>query len=87
MFSDLVTEDLDLQIGSVQRFVAAVVVAVRVDLNHQRETLDSFLRREVSAQAVDCDEDLQEILKTRGLGLLCVSENFNHIQNLFTLLF
>lgn len=43
----------------MQRLVAAVVVAVRVDLDHQRKTLDSLLRGEVCTQTVDCDEDLQ----------------------------
>ena len=54
----LVTEDLDLGVGPVQGLVAAVVVAVRVDLDHQRKTLDSLLRGEVCTQAVDGDEDL-----------------------------
>ena len=38
--------------------VAAVVVAVGVDLDHQRETLHTLLRGEVCAQTVDRDEDL-----------------------------
>lgn len=54
----LVTEDLDLRVRPVQRLVAAVVVAVRVDLDHQRKTLDPFLRGEVRTQTVDCDENL-----------------------------
>lgn len=40
--------------------VAAVVVAVRVDLDHQRKPLHSFLRREVCAQAVHRDEYLSQ---------------------------
>lgn len=67
--SDLVTEDLDLRVGPVQRLVAAVVVAVRVYLDHQRETLDALLRREVRTQAVDRDEDLTD-------GTLAVSQTF-----------
>lgn len=42
----------------MQRLVAAVVVTVSVDLDHQRETFDPLLGGEVGAQAVDCDEDL-----------------------------
>lgn len=42
----------------MQGLVAAVVVAVRVDLDHQRKTLDPLLRGEVCTQTVDCDEDL-----------------------------
>lgn len=42
----------------MERLVAAVVVAVRVDLDHQRKTLHPLLRGEVCTQAVDCDEDL-----------------------------
>lgn len=42
----------------MQRLVAAVVVTVRVDLDHQRKTLDSLLRGEVCTQTVDCDENL-----------------------------
>ncbi len=39
-------------------FVAAIVVAVRVNLQVQRKTLDALLRREICAQTVDGDEDL-----------------------------
>lgn len=39
----LVTKDLDLAVGSVDGFIAAVVVAVRIDLNHQRKPFYSFL--------------------------------------------
>lgn len=39
--------------------VAAVVVAVGVDLQVQRKTLHALLRGEVRAQAVDGDEDLR----------------------------
>lgn len=42
----------------MQWLVAPIVVAVGVDLDHQRETLHPLLRGEVSAQTVDCDEDL-----------------------------
>lgn len=58
MISHLVTEDLDLRVGPVQRLVAAVVVAVRVDLDHQRKPLHALLRGEVCTQTVDCNEDL-----------------------------
>lgn len=43
----LVTEDLDLRVGSVEWLVAAVVVTVCVNLDHQRKTLHPLLRREV----------------------------------------
>lgn len=49
----------------MQGLVAAVVVTVGVDLDHERETLDPFLRGEVCAQTVDCDEDLQKREKGR----------------------
>lgn len=39
--------------------VAAVVVAVGVDLQVERKTLHTLLRGEVSAQTVDGDEDLR----------------------------
>lgn len=39
-------------------FIAAVVVAVRIDLNHQRKPFYSFLWGEVCAQAIHCDENL-----------------------------
>lgn len=54
----LITEDLDLAVGSVQGFVTAVVVAVGVYLYHQRKTLHPLLRGEICAQTVHCDEDL-----------------------------
>lgn len=54
----LVAEDLDLAVGAVNGLVAAVVVAVGVDLQVQGETLHTFLRREVCAQTVDRDENL-----------------------------
>lgn len=54
----LVTEHLDLAVGAVNWLVAAVVVAVGVDLQVQRETLHTLLRGEVCAQTVDRDEDL-----------------------------
>lgn len=40
-------------------FIAAVVVAVSINLQVQREALHALLRGEVCAQAVDGDEDLQ----------------------------
>lgn len=57
-FCSLVAEDFNLAVGAVDGLVAAVVVAVGVDLQVQRKTLHTFLRGEVCAQAVDWDEDL-----------------------------
>lgn len=54
----LVAEHLDLAVGAVNWLVAAVVVAVGVDLQVQGETLHTLLRGEVCAQTVDRDEDL-----------------------------
>lgn len=59
VISHLVAEDFDLRVRPVQRLVAAVVVTVRVDLDHQRKTFDALLGGEVRAQAVDGDEDLR----------------------------
>ena len=39
----LVAEDLDLGVGPVQRLVAAVVVAVGVDLDHEGQALHPLL--------------------------------------------
>lgn len=64
----LVTEDFDLAVGAVDGLVATVVVAVRVDLQVQGETLHPFLRGEVRAQTVDGDEDLQEGERTEDEG-------------------
>lgn len=55
----LVAEDLDLAVGSVHGLVAAVVVAVGVDLDVQRQPLHALLGGEVCAQAVHRDEHLQ----------------------------
>lgn len=55
----LVAEDFDLAVGAVDGLVATVVVAVGVDLQVQRQTLDALLGGEVCAQAVDGDEDLE----------------------------
>lgn len=54
----LVTKNLDLAVGSMDGFIAAVVVAVSIDLNHQRKPFYSFLWGEVCAQAIHCDENL-----------------------------
>ena len=54
----LVAEDLDLAVGTVDGLVAAVVVAVGVDLQVEGQTLHPLLRGEVCAQAVHRDEDL-----------------------------
>lgn len=61
----LVTEDLDLAVGAVDGLVAAVVVAVGVDLQIQGKTLHALLRGEVCAQAVDGDEDLHRPKKKK----------------------
>lgn len=58
VFDYLVTKDLDLGVGSMEGLVAAVVVAVRVNLDHQRQTLYPLLRRKVCTQTVYRDEDL-----------------------------
>lgn len=63
--SPLVTEDLDLAVGTVDGLVAAVVVAVGIDLQVQGKTLHALLRGEVCAQAVDGDEDLHRPPKKR----------------------
>lgn len=55
----LVTEDFDLAEGTVDGLVAAVVVAVGVNLDVQRKTLHALLGGEVGAQTVDGDEDLK----------------------------
>lgn len=59
----------------MQRLVAAVVVAVRVDLDHQRETLHALLRGEVSAQTVDRDEDLQGTSRMEGEVGITIGNN------------
>ena len=43
----------------MKRLVAAVVVAVGVDLDHEWQALHPLLGREVCAQAVHRDEDLE----------------------------
>ena len=55
----LVTEDLYLAVCPMHRLVAAVVIAVGVNLDVQRQPLHTLLRREVCAQAVHRDENLQ----------------------------
>lgn len=60
-------------------FVAAVVVAVGVDLQVQREAFHALLRGEVCAQAVDGNEDLwrDRGIPSNGEGLFtakCFSE-------------
>lgn len=60
MFTNLVTEDFDLAVSSVNGPVAPVVVAVSVNLNHQRKPFHSFLRGEISAQGVHCNKHLQK---------------------------
>lgn len=54
----LITKNLDLAVSSVDGFIAAVVVAVCIYLNHQRKPLHTFLRGEVCAQTIHCDENL-----------------------------
>lgn len=60
MLAHLVAEDLDLAVRSVDGFIAAVVIAVRVDLNHQRKSFHTLLGGEICTQAVHGDEDLKE---------------------------
>lgn len=64
----------------MQWLVAAVVVAVRVYLDHKRKTLDSLLRGEVCTQTVDCDEDLQRTQRRDGghERFPCFSLNSNY---------
>lgn len=56
----LVAEDLDLAVRSVDGFIAAVVVTVRVDLNHQRKPFHALLGGEICTQAIHGDENLEE---------------------------
>lgn len=65
--SSLVTEDFDLAVGTVDGLVAAVVVAVGVDLQVQRKTLHTLLRGEVCTQAIDGDKNLWRENKWRKL--------------------
>lgn len=65
--SSLVTEDFDLAVGTVDGLVAAVVVAVGVDLQVQRKTLHALLRGEVRTQAIDRDKNLWRENKWRKL--------------------
>lgn len=56
----LVTEDFNLAVGTVHRFVTPVVVAVGVNLKIQGQAFNSLLRRKVCAEAVHRDENLQK---------------------------
>lgn len=56
----LVTEDFNLAVGTVHRFVTPVVVAVGVDLKIQGQAFNSFLRGKICAEAVHRDENLQK---------------------------
>lgn len=40
--------------------VAAVIIAVCVDLNHERKTFHPFLRGEISTETVHGDENLRK---------------------------
>lgn len=60
MLAHLVAEDLDLAVCSVDRFIAAVVIAVRVDLNHQGKSFHALLGGEICTQAIHGDENLKE---------------------------
>lgn len=82
--SHLVAEDLDLRVRPVQRLVAAVVVTVRVDLDHQRETFDPLLGGEVRAQAVDGDEDLRggrRVINASGRTFSLLWSNFSRSED------
>lgn len=63
----LVTEDFDLAVGTVDGLVAAVVVAVGVNLQVQRKTLHALLRGEVRTQTIDGDKNLWRENKWRKL--------------------
>lgn len=55
----LVAEDFNLAVGSVDRFVTPVIVAVSVDLKIQGQAFHSLLRGKICAEAVDRNENLQ----------------------------
>jgi hypothetical protein len=55
-----VAEDLDLAISSMNRFIAAIIITVCVNLNHQRKSFHPFLRGEICTQAIHGDENLKE---------------------------
>lgn len=56
--SNLVTENLNLRVGSVDGSATAAVVAVGVNLDYEWRSLNALLWGEVCAQTVDWDEDL-----------------------------
>jgi len=75
----LITEDLDLAVGSMQWFVTAVVVAVGVYLYHQRKTLHPLLRGEICAQTVHRDEDLTIREKKTNENVCLQNKQINYI--------
>lgn len=58
--SYLVTEDFNLAVGSMDRFVTPVIVAIGVNLKIQRQAFNSLLRGEIRAEAVHRNENLQK---------------------------
>lgn len=56
----LVAEDFNLAVGSVDRFVTPVIVAVSVNLKIQGQAFNSLLRRKICAEAVHRNENLQK---------------------------
>lgn len=56
----LVAEDFNLTVGSVDRFVTPVIVAVGVNLKIQGQAFNSLLRGEIRAEAVHRNENLQK---------------------------
>lgn len=56
----LVTEDFNLAIGSVDRFITPVIVAVGVNLKIQGQAFNSLLRGEIRAEAIHRNENLQK---------------------------
>lgn len=54
----LVAEDFNLTVGSVDRFVTPVIVAVGVNLKIQGQAFNSLLRGEIRAEAVHRNENL-----------------------------
>lgn len=56
----LVAEDFNLAVGSVDRFVTPVIVAVSVNLKIQGQAFNSLLRGKICAEAVHRNENLQK---------------------------
>lgn len=76
----LVTEHLDLAVGTVNWLVAAVVVAVCVNLQVQWKTFHTLLRGKVCAQAVDWDEDLKKVERERAMKKTSLADDIQYIR-------